>query len=146
MVKLRLARMGKKNQPSYRLVAIKAKTKRSGEALEQIGFYNPRTQPSTFEFNKERVEYWLSVGAQPTETVARLLARNGVLKLEKKVFKHKPGRKGQERLAKAQAEAEAKRAEKAAAKQEAADAKAAAEAAKAEAVVEAPATTSEAAA
>jgi small subunit ribosomal protein S16 len=107
MVKLRLTRLGKKGQPTYRLIAIQARTKRNGEALEDLGVYNPRIKPSVFEINKERVQYWLGVGAQPTLTVRGLLAKQGIVEPIKKTYDQKPGRKSQERKTKAAA-AEAK--------------------------------------
>lgn len=103
MVKIRLTRTGKTHQPTYRLIATQNRTKRDGEALEYLGFYNPRTNPSTFTFDKERVEYWLKVGAQPTETVAYLLGKEGVIKVAKKKYTKQPGRKATDRAAKAEA-------------------------------------------
>lgn len=99
MVKLRLTRVGKKHAPQYRLIAIKARTKRDGKALEYLGSYNPRTNPSTISFNKERIQYWLSEGAQPTDTVKNLLVRDGILKADKnkKPFAKKPGQKSLDR-------------------------------------------------
>jgi small subunit ribosomal protein S16 len=111
MVKLRFTRLGKAHQPVYRLIAIQARTKRDGEALEQLGKYNPRNKPTTFEYDKDRVKYWLSVGAQPTYTVGRLLAKDGLLKLEAKKFNTKPGRKAQERAEKKAAKAAEAKAE-----------------------------------
>lgn len=98
MVKIRLARFGKKGEPHYRLVAIQAREKRESKAIEYLGYYNPRTKPSTVDIKKERVEYWLSVGAQPTETVAYLLSKEGLYKIEqKKKYSKKPGKKKTER-------------------------------------------------
>ncbi len=97
MVKLRLTRTGKTHQATFRLTASQNRTKRDGEALEYLGFYNPRTKPSTFTFEKDRVEYWLKVGAQPTETVAYLLAKEGILKVAQKKYNKQPGRKASER-------------------------------------------------
>lgn len=97
MVKLRLTRTGKTHQATFRLIASQNRTKRDGEALEYLGFYNPRTKPSTFTFEKDRVEYWLKVGAQPTETVAYLLAKEGILKVAQKKYNKQPGRKASER-------------------------------------------------
>lgn len=97
MVKLRLTRTGRKGEPHYRVIAIQAREKRESKAIEFLGYYNPRTNPSTFEVEEDRVKYWLSVGAQPTETVARLLARQGLYKVEEKKFNKKPGKKAQER-------------------------------------------------
>ncbi len=78
-VKIRLTRLGKKKKPFYRLVAATSTTPRDGKHLEVLGQYDPTRNPVVFQFKKERVEHWLSVGAQPTETVQRLLAQEGVL-------------------------------------------------------------------
>lgn len=72
-VKLRLKRMGKKKQPFYRVVAIEGSNPRDGKNLEVVGTYDPRQDPILFDIKKDRVQYWLSVGAQPSDTVARLL-------------------------------------------------------------------------
>ncbi len=79
MVRIRLRRQGKRNQPSYRIVVADARAPRDGRFIEIIGFYNPRTEPPTMKVNEERARYWLSVGAQPTEPVARILRKVGVL-------------------------------------------------------------------
>lgn len=79
MVKIRLRRVGAKNQPSYRLVVADSRAPRDGAFIETVGFYNPRTEPETLQINEERVLYWLSVGAQPSESAARLLERTGIL-------------------------------------------------------------------
>ncbi len=102
MVKLRLARFGKKHKPSYRLIAIEARTKRNGKAIEYLGYYNPMTNPSTFTYDKERVKYWLSKGAQPTDTVRSYLAKDKLVEPLKKKFHKKPGKKAQERAKKKQ--------------------------------------------
>lgn len=73
MVKIRLARSGQKKRPFYRIVAADARAPRDGRFLEKLGTYNPNTNPSTVDIKQDRVDYWLGVGAQPTETVARLL-------------------------------------------------------------------------
>ena len=78
MLKLRLTRMGAKGQPHYRIVVQEARSKRDGRFVENVGHYNPQTNPSTIVVNADRVQYWLSVGAQPTESVASLLKRAGV--------------------------------------------------------------------
>lgn len=75
-VKIRLARAGAKKRPFYRIIASDARTPRDGRFLEKLGTYDPTTEPSTVHLNHSRVQYWLGVGAQPTETVARLLRRN----------------------------------------------------------------------
>ena len=67
--KIRLKRMGKKFYAVYRVVVMDSRAKRDGKAIEEIGLYNPNTQPSTIEINSERAQYWLGVGAQPTEQV-----------------------------------------------------------------------------
>lgn len=97
MVKIRLTRTGKKGEAHYRIIAINAREKRESRAIEFLGYYNPRTNPSTYELNKERIKYWLSVGAQPTYTVSRLLDKEGLYKAVKKKFTKKAGRKKQER-------------------------------------------------
>jgi len=79
MVRIRLRRQGKRNQPSYRIVVADARAPRDGRFIEIVGFYNPRTDPPTYRVNEERVRYWLSVGAQPTEPVARILRKVGLL-------------------------------------------------------------------
>ena len=77
MVRLRLRRVGAKKQPSYRVVAIDKESPRDGRALDVVGFYNPRTEPATIELDEARVYHWLSVGAQPSEAVERLLKKMG---------------------------------------------------------------------
>ncbi len=74
MIKIRLTRTGAKNAPSYRVVAVDSREKRDGESLEILGHYNPSSNPPTFEYNQERLEYWHSVGAQLTEAVEKLIA------------------------------------------------------------------------
>ena len=78
MVKIRLARFGSKKNPHYRIVVADSRAPRDGRSIETIGTYNPRTNPSTIELKNERAEHWLSVGAQPSETVAKLLKIQGV--------------------------------------------------------------------
>ena len=75
--KIRLKRMGKKFYAVYRVVVMDSRAKRDGKAIEEIGLYNPNTQPSTIEINSERAQYWLGVGAQPTEQVLNLLKITG---------------------------------------------------------------------
>jgi small subunit ribosomal protein S16 len=79
MVKIRLMRMGMKGAPTYRIVVADARSPRDGRIIENIGSYNPRTEPSTIIVDQERAKHWLSVGAQPSESVASLLQRAGVL-------------------------------------------------------------------
>jgi small subunit ribosomal protein S16 len=76
-VKIRLKRLGKIRTPHYRIVVADSRTKRDGRAIEEIGRYVPGQNPSIIEVNSERAQYWLSVGAQPTEQVAALLKLTG---------------------------------------------------------------------
>ena len=76
-VKIRLKRMGKIRAPFYRVVVADSRTKRDGRVIEEIGKYHPTENPSIIEVNSERAQYWLSVGAQPTEQVAALLKLTG---------------------------------------------------------------------
>lgn len=79
MIKLRLRRMGAKKRPSYRIVAADSRSPRDGRFIESVGFYDPLTDPATIKLNEERIRHWLSVGAQPTETVESILRRNGLV-------------------------------------------------------------------
>jgi small subunit ribosomal protein S16 len=79
MLRIRLSRVGAKRQPSYRIVVADAEAKRDGRVVERIGFYNPRTDPLTFRIEEARALYWLSVGAQPSDAVRRLLVKQGTL-------------------------------------------------------------------
>ncbi|WP_430500485.1 30S ribosomal protein S16 [Micromonospora trifolii] len=76
-VKIRLLRMGKIRNPQYRIVIADSRTKRDGRAIEFVGIYQPKEDPSIIEVKSERVQYWLSVGAQPSEAVQRLLELTG---------------------------------------------------------------------
>ena len=76
-VKIRLKRFGKIRSPHYRIVVADSRTKRDGRAIEEIGLYHPKNDPSVIEVNSERAQYWLSVGAQPTEAVIALFKRTG---------------------------------------------------------------------
>lgn len=72
-VKIRLARYGAKKRPYYRVVVADSRTTRDGRAIEQVGTYNPLTEPATVNLDMEKVDKWLANGAQPTDTVARLI-------------------------------------------------------------------------
>lgn len=72
-VKIRLARYGAKKRPYYRIVVADSRTARDGRAIEQVGTYNPLTEPATLKLDLEKVDQWLANGAQPTDTVARLI-------------------------------------------------------------------------
>ena len=77
MLKIRLRRTGAKKQPSYRLVVAEATAPRDGTFIENLGHYNPLTNPTTFVINEDRVREWLRRGAQPTDRVHPLAARSG---------------------------------------------------------------------
>ena len=79
MVKIRLRRVGAKKQPSYRVVVADSRYARDGRFIETIGHYNPLTDPATVVVDEEKALLWLRQGAQPTETVSRLLKKLGVM-------------------------------------------------------------------
>ena len=79
MVKIRLKRIGKKKAPFYRIVVADSRYARDGRFLEEIGHYNPNTNPSEIEVDADRAKDWLNKGAQPTDTVRALLKKNGIL-------------------------------------------------------------------
>ncbi|MEV6635510.1 30S ribosomal protein S16 [Actinoplanes sp. NPDC051470] len=76
-VKIRLLRMGKIRNPQYRIVIADARTKRDGRAIEYVGIYHPKEHPSLIQVKSDRVQHWLSVGAQPSEAVQRILEKTG---------------------------------------------------------------------
>jgi small subunit ribosomal protein S16 len=94
-VKIRLKRMGKIRAPYYRIVVADSRTKRDGRAIEEIGKYHPTHDPSVMEVKRDRVQYWLSVGAQPTEQVLAILKVTG----DWQTFKGEPGGEGTLRVA-----------------------------------------------
>lgn len=79
MVRIRLRRMGAKKKPFYRIVVADKRSPRDGRFIETIGTYDPLTEPETVEMKLDRAAHWLSVGAQPSEAVARLLKKQGLL-------------------------------------------------------------------
>ena len=89
-VKIKLKRLGKIREPYYRIVIADARTKRDGRAIEEIGKYHPKAEPSLIEVNSERVQHWLSVGAQPTDPVRVLLKITG----DWQKFTGEPGAEG----------------------------------------------------
>jgi small subunit ribosomal protein S16 len=89
-VKIKLQRLGKIRDPHYRVVVADARTRRSGKAIEVIGRYHPKEEPSLIEIDSERAQYWLGVGAQPTEPVQHLLEVTG----DWQRFKGLPGAEG----------------------------------------------------
>lgn len=76
-VKIRLKRLGKIRSPHYRIVVMDSRTKRDGRAIEELGIYHPKNEPSVIQVKADRVQYWLGVGAQPTERVVSLLKASG---------------------------------------------------------------------
>ncbi|HEY3753518.1 MAG TPA: 30S ribosomal protein S16 [Pseudonocardiaceae bacterium] len=89
-VKIKLQRLGKIRQPHYRVVISDSRTRRAGRAIETIGKYHPRQEPSLIEIDSERAQYWLGVGAQPTDPVQHLLEITG----DWQKFKGLPGAEG----------------------------------------------------
>ena len=89
-VKIKLQRMGKIRNAEYRIIIADARTRRSGKAIENIGIYQPKQEPSLIQIDSERAQYWLSVGAQPTEPVLALLKVTG----DWQKFKGLPGAEG----------------------------------------------------
>ena len=79
-VKLRLKRMGAKKKPFYRIVAADSRTKRDGITIEDIGYYNPVTEPAEVKIDEDKALAWLSKGAQPTDTVRDILSKYGIMK------------------------------------------------------------------
>jgi small subunit ribosomal protein S16 len=89
-VKIKLSRLGKIRNPQYRITVAEARTRRDGRSIEVIGRYHPKEEPSRIEIDSERAQYWLSVGAQPTEPVLKLLKITG----DWQKFKGLPGTEG----------------------------------------------------
>ena len=83
-VKIRLKRMGMKKKPFYRVVVADVRSPRDGRFIEEIGYYDPMTKPAEIKVNNDRAQYWLGVGAQPTDTVRILLKKSGAI--EEKYF------------------------------------------------------------
>jgi small subunit ribosomal protein S16 len=94
-VKIRLKRLGKVRVPQYRIVVVDSRKKRDGRVLEEIGTYRPKEEPSYIEVTSDRAQYWLGVGAQPTEAVARILEITG----DWQKFKGLPGTEGSLKVA-----------------------------------------------
>ncbi|MGX6404262.1 30S ribosomal protein S16 [Dermabacter hominis] len=132
-VKIRLKRMGKVHAPVYRIVVVDSRKKRDGAVIEEIGKYNPNEQPSFMEVDSERAQYWLGVGAQPSDQVAAILKVTG----EWAKFKGEEGTEGtlKAKEAKVSAEERIAAADKAAAEKRE-EVKAAKEKAEAEAAAE----------
>ncbi len=99
MLKIRLKRTGRKGQPHYRVVVMESARPRDGKTVDEIGYYNPRNKPTTFEIDKEKASAWLAKGAQPTDTVAQYFVKEGLLK-ELKRGSTKPNTKKKDKEAK----------------------------------------------
>jgi small subunit ribosomal protein S16 len=99
-VKIKLKRMGKMRNAQYRIVVADARTKRDGRAIEEIGIYQPKEEPSLIRVDSDRAQYWLGVGAQPTEAVAAILKITG----DWQKFKGLPGAEGTLRVAEPKAD------------------------------------------
>jgi small subunit ribosomal protein S16 len=99
-VKIKLKRLGKKKNPQYRIVVADSRTARGGRAIEEIGIYQPRNEPSLIQVDSERAQYWLGVGAQPTEPVMAILKVTG----DWQKFKGLPGAEGTLRVAEPKAD------------------------------------------
>ncbi|MDT2007855.1 30S ribosomal protein S16 [Rhodococcus opacus] len=98
-VKIKLTRLGKIRNPQYRIVVADSRTRRNGRAIETIGKYHPKEEPSLIEVDSERAQYWLGVGAQPTEPVEAILKITG----DWQKFKGLPGAEGTLRVKESQA-------------------------------------------
>ena len=108
MLSIRLTRIGKKKQPTYRVIVTEKTRDPWGKALEILGHYNPRTNPSTIEFKEDRIKYWLSVGAQPTATMKNLLISQGIMEGDKassvRISKKRKAKMDEKNAEKAEAE------------------------------------------
>ena len=84
MVRIRLQRLGRKNRPFYRIAAIDQRTRRNGSVVEQLGWYDPlaRDEAKQIQLNEERAKYWISVGAQPTDTVRDMFAKRNLVNVK----------------------------------------------------------------
>ncbi len=139
MLRIKLSRGGKKKQPIYRILVMERARDPWGTFLENVGTYNPRTNPSTVNLKEDRIKHWISKGAQPTDTVHNLLVEAGVIE-GKKINNSKLGKKAKDAIKKEAEDAKAKALEE---KEAAAAAKAEAEAPKEEAPAEGEAPTEE---
>ncbi|NLC78586.1 MAG: 30S ribosomal protein S16 [Ruminococcaceae bacterium] len=79
-VKIRLRRMGAKKAPFYRIVVADSRFPRDGRFIEEIGYYDPTTEPNTVKIDAEKAKYWIGTGAQPTDTVKSILKKNDIIK------------------------------------------------------------------
>ena len=95
-VKIRLKRLGRKKKPVYRVVVAESSNPRDGKTIENIGSYNPTVDPIIFEVDQDRAKHWLSVGAQPTDTVRRLMGNIGLVEKVQKNNTKKPRKESSE--------------------------------------------------
>jgi small subunit ribosomal protein S16 len=79
LLRIRLRRVGKKKQPAYRVVVADSRAPRDGAFIETLGLYDPLTDPATFQIDEEKAKKWIQQGARPSETVAKLMTRQGLL-------------------------------------------------------------------
>jgi small subunit ribosomal protein S16 len=100
VVRIRLRRTGAKGQASYRIVVADVRSPRDGRFLENVGNYNPRTNPASVEINDERVRHWLEHGAQPSDAVARLLEKKGLIAARRLRYNTPKGAEKAEKAAK----------------------------------------------
>ena len=105
-VRIRLKRFGSRHNPHYRIVIADSRAPRDGKTIEEIGYYNPRTEPPTVQVKEDRAIHWILIGAEPTETVRSLLRRAGILKKVAEIRR-------QRRLQKLQARQQAEQAQQA---------------------------------
>lgn len=110
MLSIRFTRIGRKKTPLYRIIVVDKRRDPWGKYLEKLGFYNPRTKETKLE--TERINYWLGVGAQASETVFNLLVRNGIIKDDKKKKSVKITKKRSEKINKAKSDKEKAEADK----------------------------------
>ena len=82
-VKIRLKRLGTKNKPFWRVVVADSKMPRDGRFIEELGYYDPKTNPAKYHIKEERAKYWLSVGAQPSDVVRSILKKKGIAQKSK---------------------------------------------------------------
>ena len=97
MVKIRLRRIGARSKPFYRIVVADSRAPRDGAFIEIIGHYNPLINPEAVDIDQEKVIKWLKVGAKPTVTVERLLAKSGVIPRKERVYNPKPKKKAKQK-------------------------------------------------
>ncbi|MBP5204505.1 30S ribosomal protein S16 [bacterium] len=89
MLKIRLKRTGRKKSASYRIAVMDSAQPRDGRTIDELGFYDPKTNPSTFKFDEEKAKAWIAKGAQPTDTVEHYFVKAGIMKPHRK-GSHKP--------------------------------------------------------